>query len=212
MSKIKFNLKHLSIPEKIARAQQIVAALTDNPNFTDPHPPLAQVTAAINELETAANAAKAARKEAKEHTAAQNSKEEALDKMLTQLVAHVESIAGDDQQLILSAGLDPRTTASSHSASHPSESSPPPNLTATFGDHDGEIDLAWDTVRGARSYIVERSPDPPTETSWTHAAVATRSRITIEHLTSGTRYWFRVAAVTATGNSPWSNPAMKIAP
>jgi Fibronectin type III domain len=212
MSKIKFNLRNLSIPEKIARAQQIVAALTDNPNFTDPHPPLAQVTAAINELEDAANAAQAARQEAKARTAAQNSKEEALDKMLTQLVAHVESIAGDDEQRILSAGLDPRTAASSHSVSHLAASSTPPNLTATFGDHEGEIDLSWDTVRGARSYIVQRSPDPPTETSWTHVAVATRSRITVENLTSGTRYWFRVAAVTPTGDSPWSNLAVKIAP
>jgi hypothetical protein len=212
MSKIKFNLSALSIPEKIARAQQLVAALTDNPDFTDPHPPLAQVTAAINELEAAANAAQAARQEAKARTAAQHEKEEALDKMLTQLVAHVESIAGDDQQRILSAGLEPRTAASSHSALHSAASSTPPNLTATFGDHEGEIDLSWDTVRGARSYVVQRSPDPPTDTSWVHAEVATRSKITIEHLTSGTRYWFRVAAVMPTGDSPWSNPAMKIAP
>ena len=100
----------------------------------------------------------------------------------------------------------------SASASASAERSAPPSLTATFGDHDGEIDLTWDTVRGARSYVVERSPDPPTESSWTHAAVSTRSRTTIEDLTSGTRYWFRVAAVTATGQSAWSNPAMKIAP
>ena len=202
MSKIKFQLRNLSIPEKLARSQQIVAALTDNPNFNNPHPPLAQVTAAINELEAASNAAQAARQEAKARTAAQHSKEEALDKMLTQLVAHVESVAGDDPQLIMSAGLDVRTTASSPSASHSAASSAPPSRTATFGDHEGEIDLSWDTVRGARSYVVERSPDPPTESSWTHAAVATRSRITIEHLTSGTRYWFRVAAVTPSGDSP----------
>ena len=210
MSKIKFNLRHLSIPEKIARSQQIVAALTGNPNFTAPHPPLAQVTAAINELETASNAAQAARQNAKAKTAAQKASEEALDRIVMQLVAHVESVAGDDQQLILSAGLDVRAAATASTASE--AHSAPPTLTATFGDHDGEIDLAWDTVRGARSYVIERSPDPPTESSWIHAAVSTRSQTTIEDLTSGTRYWFRVAAITATGQSAWSNPAMKIAP
>jgi len=210
MSKIKFNLRHLSIPEKIARSQQIVAALTGNPNFTAPHPPLAQVTAAINELEAASNAVQAARQDAKAKTAAQNAKEEAFDRIVTQLVAHVESVAGDDPQLILSAGLDVRSAATATPASE--THSAPPALTATFGDHDGEIDLAWDTVRGARSYVVERSADPPTETSWTHAAVSTRSQTTIEDLTSGTRYWFRVAAITATGQSAWSNPAMKIVP
>ncbi len=207
MSRIKLNLRSLTIPEKIARSQQIVAALTDNPNFNAPHPPLAQVSAAISELETATNAAQAARQDAKAKTAAQNAKEEALDKIMTQLVAHVESVAGDDQQLIMSAGLDVRAAATASATV-----SAPPALTATVGDHDGEIDLSWDTVRGARSYVVERSPDPPTESSWTHAAVSTRSQTTIEHLTSGTRYWFRVAAVTATGQSGWSNPAMKIAP
>src|SRR5437588_12419922 len=212
MSKIKFNLRHLSIPEKIARSQQIVAALTGNPNFAAPHPPLAQVTAAINELEAASNAVQAARQEAKAKTAAQHDKEEALDRMVTQVVAHVESVAGDDEQLIMSAGLDVRGSVAFASASASATHSAPTALTATFGDHDGEPDLTWDTVRGARSYVVERSPDPPTETSWVHAAVCTRSKTTIEDLTSGTRYWFRVAAVTATGQSPWSNPAMKIAP
>ncbi len=208
MPKIKLNLRSLSIPEKIARAQQIVAALTDNPNFTAPHPPLAQVTAAINALETASNAAQAARQEAKAKTAEQNASEEELDRVVTQLVAHVESIAGGDEKVIRSAGLDVRAP----SASAPSSPPAPPALTATVGDHDGEIDLSWDTVRGARSYVIERSTDPTTETSWVHAGLSTRSKITIEGLTSGTRYWFRVAALTNNGQAPWSNPAMKIAP
>src|SRR5947207_679375 len=152
MSKIKFNLRHLSIPEKIARSQQIVAALTGNTNFTAPHPPLAQVTTAINELEAASNAVQAARQEAKAKTAAQNASEEAFDRIVTQLVAYVESVAGDDPQLILSAGLDVRASAASASASASAERSAPSALTAAVGDHDGEIDLAWDTVRGARSY------------------------------------------------------------
>jgi hypothetical protein len=208
MARIKLNLRTLSIPEKIARAQQIVAALTGNPNFTSPHPPLAQVTAAIGELEAAANAAQAARQEAKARTAAQNTREEALDQILMQLVAHVESVAGSDQELIMSAGLDVR------GPSAPSTSTPsaPPSLTATAGDHDGEIDLSWDTVRGARSYVVERSPDPPADTTWAHAAVSIRSSITIQGLTTGTRYWFRVAAITTNGQTAWSNPAVKVAP
>ena len=208
MARIKFNLRNLSIPEKIARSQQIVAALTGNPNFNAPHPPLAQVTAAIDELEAASNAAQAARQEAKARTAAQNVKEEALEQMLMQLVAHVESVAGNDQELIMSAGLDVR------GPSAPSASTPaaPPSLMATAGDHDGEIDLSWDTVRGARSYIVERSPDPPSDNSWAHAAVSLRSSTTIQGLNSGTRYWFRVAAVTTNGQTAWSNPAVKVAP
>jgi hypothetical protein len=210
MGRIKLNLRSLSIPEKTARAQQIVTALTGNPNFTSPHPPLAQVTAAIGELEAASNAAQAARQEAKARTAAQNAKEEALDQILTQLVAHVESVAGNDEELIMSAGLDVRA------ASGPGRSTPTQpisiSLTATAGDHDGEIDLSWDTVRGARSYTIERSPDPPNESTWAHSGISTRSRTTVEGLNSGTRYWFRVAAITSSGQTAWSNPVVKIAP
>lgn len=210
MSRIKLNFKSLSVPEKLARAQQVVRALTGNPNFTSPHPPLAQVTTAIEELETAANDAQAARQEAKARTVAQHSKEETLDLVFTQLVAHVESVAGDDEEVIMSAGLDLRNPPG---PSHSTQTQPVSiSLTATVGDHDGEIDLSWDTVRGARSYVIERSSDPPGESTWTHSGVSTRSRATVEDLTSGTRYWFRVAAVTASGQSPWSNPVVKIAP
>lgn len=210
MPRIKLNLRSLSIPEKVARAQQLVTALTGNTNFNSPHPPLAQVTDAIEELEAASNAAQAARQEAKARTAAQNAKEETLDQMLTQLVAHVESVAGNDDELIMSAGLDVRgTPGPGRTLSTPSAS---PSLTATVGDHDGEIDLSWDTVRGARSYTIERSPDPPGESTWAHSGISTRSRTTVEGLHSGTRYWFRVAAVTASGQGPWSNPVVKIAP
>jgi hypothetical protein len=210
MARIKLNLRSHSIPEKLARAQQIVAALTGNPNFASPHPPLAQVTTVIDELEAASRAAQAARQEAKARTAAQNAKDEALDQTLTQLVAYVESVAGSDEELIMSAGLDVRAAhGPAHTAPNTSASI---SLTATAGDHDGEIDLSWDTVRGARSYVVERSPDPPSESTWTHSGVSTRSRTTVEGLNSGTRYWFRVAAVTSSGQTAWSNPVVKIAP
>lgn len=88
----------------------------------------------------------------------------------------------------------------------------PSNLSASAGDHEGEIDLHWDKVARARSYVVEQSPDPPADTTWSNSAVVVKSQATIEGLTSGKKYWFRVAAVGASGQSGWSNPAAKIAP
>ena len=207
MSRIKLNLRSLSVPEKIARAQQIVAALTGNAHFTSPQPTLAQLTAAINELEAAAAAVQAARQEAKARTTTQTIKEAALDQLLVSLVGHVESVAGGNPEIIQSASLEmrdpPNVTADVPTL--------PPNLTATNGDFPGQIDLSWDPVRGARSYTIGYSTDPPTDSSWTHSQIATRSSATVEHLTPGTRYWFRVAAVGTRGQSPWSNPVPKIA-
>ena len=88
----------------------------------------------------------------------------------------------------------------------------PQSLSATAGDHDGEIDLSWKAVPKARSYTIEASLDPATPTSWTHAGIATSASKTVTNLTSGKRYWFRVAAVSAGGQSGWSEHATKVVP
>ena len=88
----------------------------------------------------------------------------------------------------------------------------PTGLDVTMGDHDGELDLSWDPVSNAKSYLIQRSVDPNNAASWAHAGTSTKSSTTIDGLTSGTRYWFRVCAVGALGQSGWSDPATKIAP
>lgn len=207
MSKIKLNLHRLTIPEKTARAQQIVAAMTGNANFTTPQPTLTQVSAAIDELDAAYLAAQTARQDAKNKTTTQNQKEEALDAALTQLAGYVESVTGGDEAKITSAGMDVRAQQTATG-----DLPAPEGLNATAGDRDGEIDLSWDKVDKARSYVVERSPDPPAATTWQHAAVSTKSQTTVGGLTSGTKYWFRIAALGPNGQSPWGNPVAKIAP
>ena len=208
MSRIKLALHRLSLPEKIAKARQIVASLTGNPSFPTPNPPLATVTAAISDAETAAAEAQQARQTAKEKTSAQNSAEDTLVKLMSQLAAYIESVAGSDEQLILSAGLDTRERAVATAAT----TEEPQALSISSGDHEGELDLSWDRVAGAKSYVIEKSADPPTATGWTHAGVCTKSVSTVNGLTSGTRYWFRVAAINTNGQSGWSDPATRIAP
>src|SRR5262245_28912349 len=90
MSRIKLNLSTLTIPEKIAKAEQIVAAITGNGSFATPSPSLTSVTTAKTDLDQAFAAAQAARQTAKEKTAVQNQKEDALDRLLKQLAAYVE--------------------------------------------------------------------------------------------------------------------------
>jgi len=206
--KVKLNISRLSLTARIAKCRQIVTAMTGNPNFTTPHPALPAITTALDESEASANDAQAARQEAKAKTAIQNDKDDFATGLMNQLAAYVESIAGGDEAIIRSAGMDTKAAASS-----PTEiQDAPANLNATAGDRDGEIDLSWEAVSGAKSYVIEQAPDPPTETSWGHASVAARSSQTLDGLKSGTRYWFRVAAINAVGQSGWSDPAMKIAP
>jgi hypothetical protein len=96
LSKIKLNLRSLSVPEKVARARQIVTALTGNADFASPQPALADVTASVNALETAYNEAQVARQEAKAKTSAQGQKEEEVDHILSQLASYIDSASGGE--------------------------------------------------------------------------------------------------------------------
>ena len=182
-------------------------AMTNNTNFSNPHPALSDVTASLATLEQAHTSLQAAKADVKAKATAQDDAEAQVNRILAQLAAYVESIAGRDEKIITSAGLETKIARSA-----PSVLSPPTGLSTAVGDHDGEIDLSWKKVANAKSYTIQFSPDPPTPESWTHATIATASSVRIEKLTSGKRYWFRVAAVGALGQSGWSEPATKIAP
>jgi hypothetical protein len=207
MAQIKLKFSRLSIPEKIARARQIVTAMTGNAHFTTPQPPLSVITAAADELEAAAADTQAARQTAKTKTTIQNSKEDVLDRVVSQEGGYVTATSGGDEAIIQSAGMDVRAAPGTIGIP-----SPPQALGATAGDHDGQMDLSWDPVVEAASHVLETSPDPPTATSWSHVGVSTKSSFTVTGLQSGSRIWFRVAAINPAGQSGWSDPATKIAP
>jgi hypothetical protein len=86
------------------------------------------------------------------------------------------------------------------------------NLSLTAGESEGELDPAWDKLRGARSYEIQISIDPPTGGTWVHKMSSTKSRCTLVGLTSGAKIWVRVRGVGAAGVGPWSDPAVKIVP
>jgi hypothetical protein len=209
MPKVKLNFKRLSVSEKIARARLIVQQMTANAaNFPHPVPALADLSAVIDAAETAYNNALKTRAAAKEATATLEDKEDELDEMVSRMASYVDTASAGDEQIILSAGMDVRAP------NVPTNQPPsvPTGLTPTMGDLEGEIDLTWNSVPGASSYIVQISPNPPTNTSWTQTAIVTVSKATVDGLTSGAKFWFRVAAVGGGGQSGWSDPAVKMAP
>ncbi len=207
MAKVKLNFRRLSVPEKVSKARQILAALTGNAKFTNPVPPLATLGAGVDALDDAYTSAQANRQAWSGAVDVQTAKADALDQLISQCASYVESVAGLDDSVIASAGMDPKAPAGSSTLPEA-----PSGLDATIGDHEGELDLSWDPVTNAMSYLVQKSLDPNNAAGWTQAVTSTKSTTTIDGLTSGTRYWFRVAAVAALGQSGWSDPATKIAP
>ncbi len=206
MSRIKLNLRR-PVPEKIQKGRQIIAAMTNNSNFLNPHPSLADITTSLSTLEETYKAHQIARGDVRTKASAEDDAELQVDRSLRQLAAYVESVAGTDETIIASAGMETKAARAA-----PSILLPPQALSATAGDHEGEIDLTWRKVVNAKSYIIQSSADPPSAESWSHAETATATYKTIQNLTSGRKYWFRVAAIGSMGQSGWSEPATKIAP
>jgi hypothetical protein len=207
MPRVRLNLKNLTVTEKIAKGRQIVTAMTNNASFANPNPPLTEVTAALDELSQAFALVQAAKSEVTTRVVTQDNAGIKVDQVLTQLASYVESVAGRNDTLITSAGMETKSSPSS-----PTLPSVPQAVSASAGEHEGEINLVWKAVTNARSYTIEASQDPAAPASWSHVGIATSASKLIVNLTSGKRYWFRVAAVSAGGQSGWSEHATKVVP
>lgn len=168
MAKVKLNLRNLSALELIALGRQIHDALAGNPDFPNPQPPLATLNAELDGLETANADVQKAKQDIATKINIRDTKEDSVRGLLRQSAAFVESVAGDNQKIILGAGMGVRSPAS------PSQPpSVPGNLTGSQSDHDGELDLHWDSAgRAVTGYEVQRSLDPPTATSWIHETIS----------------------------------------
>src|SRR5215475_4613625 len=116
MAKVRLGINNLSVPELVARARQIGTALTGNTHFTNSQAIITQITAAADDLETANANAQAARQASLTATSILHEKTDALAQALRQTAAYIESVAGDDESKILSAGIsikNPPTTSAS---------------------------------------------------------------------------------------------------
>ena len=204
MSRIKLNLRQ-AIPDKLHTGQQIIAAMTNNPNFATPHPPLADVAAALATLDEAYKAHQIAKADARTKANVADDAEIQLDSQLRKLAAYVESIADKDETIIASAGMQTKAARTT-----PSTLLAPEGLSATAGDREGEINLSWRKVENSRSYIIQISPDPPSPDSWGHAETVTIASKTIQNLTSGKKYWFRVAAIGSLGKADGVSPRRRL--
>lgn len=203
-AKVKLNLKNSSLEKKVGLAKLVVQSISDNKYFNTPIPSLSSVTDAI----TAAEAAYADLKQTKQMISIKmsvlNDRTSELEGALKRLGSYVNSIANGDAIIIKSAGLS--IAAPSISIGMPSA---PENLQASaMKEH--EMELSWKAVKGAKTYVVQLSTDVSSN-QWDVATVSTKSWTTIKNLVSGKKYWFRVAAVGAAGQSNWSDPATKYA-
>ncbi len=209
MAEAELDIAKLTVPELLAIAAGVASALKDNVHFPAPQPTPEELEQLTEELAKAEEACREQRRLAIKAQAERDSIAEMLRAAMQQEVAYVQEASGGDVAKILSASLhvEEETRLWPFGAAGDVE-----DLSASVGDEPGEIDLAWDPVPGASGYEVEIASDFTGEGPWEQGGATTKSKITIEQLTSRARYWFRVRAVNERGVGEWSPAMMRFAP
>ncbi len=141
--------------------------------------------------------------------AAINTRDSAMaewDLKMTARAANCESVTPNDLVALSTTGLPLRTNPT------PVGPLPPPgNLRASMSEMEGQIDLVWDAVHGASSYIVD-CKEHDTPQSWQQVKVVKQVRCASTDHTPGKIYAFRVRALGPQGEGPWSDEAVKMSP
>jgi hypothetical protein len=89
------------------------------------------------------------------------------------------------------------------------------NVNVTRGDEKGELNISWDSQQHAELYVIQYGTGNNGEVSnsanisWKVADIIDESKYTIRGLKESKTYLFRVAAVTAKKQGPWSKTVKK---
>lgn len=182
-------------------AENVVLKMTANTAYPTPTVPLTAVTGAQLAFSNAINAAKNGGKQA---TAAKNARREALTALLRQNAAYVQSVAGEDLEMLLSSGFEAVTNSRTRIML------PQPVVERVENTQSTKLGLRLTPVPTARAYEVRISQGNGV---WQQVGVFTYSRpILIENLTPGTIYTVQARAVGGTtGYSDWSDPVSHMA-
>jgi hypothetical protein len=208
MVEIDLKLDELTVPELLSAGSQLAQGLKDNESFRDPKPPLAELTAMVDALDTAQEEYRKLRLRLNELKTARDVVVKKLTDAIAAEAEYVQEASGGDAKKIMSANLHFEHKIGLWPFGGLDQVI---ELSASAGDQRREVDLAWDPVRGADGYEVEISRDIGPYGPWEPAAATTKSRATLEHLDTGQRYWFRVRAVTERSTGAWSDPVTKFA-
>lgn len=169
------------------KSQVIINKMTDNKNFPEPSPKLEEVAKVRAAYVSALTAKQSGDKET---TALKNETRTALEEQLSALAMYVQLNCKNNEVIALSSGFDlqkPRAPIGQLLA--------PTDFKVTNGAAPGTFVLNAKKVVGAKSYIFEYTAIPVTDASVWVAQSGSSKTITLEGLTSGQQYAFRMAAI-----------------
>jgi hypothetical protein len=189
----------------IAFAQNVVDSMNANSAiFVTPSPyTLADCATAIADYTSALAAAELGGTMEK---AVALEKMRVLQTILIGMQGYVEAIAnepanyGSAVSVINAAGMEVRKSASAAPA--PDAVS---KLTATYTYVAQTIGLSWQRSKHAKGFEVWMSTNPDDASTWTLVMSTDSRKVTVDSLTTGTTYYFKVVAMGHGGSSPDSS-------
>ena len=204
MSLITTNVSKLALSGKILKGREIITKSTDNPEVPGNATVLAAFVTKQTGLEDAVDAELAARGTLTQMITLRKAALADWTTGLNALAGFTESATDGEPAPIESAGFGVRSPRT------PPQPLPAPiKLVAKTNGTPGHTLLSWEPLAGAKSYVVQISPDPMTATSWTFACSCTTAAADVIGAEAGKRYWYRVCAVNGKGQGPWSEPACR---
>jgi hypothetical protein len=184
-----------AVPAFISLGRAIVRSMTDNPAFPSPTPPLADVTSAIADLDTAQAATLARTRGTVE---VRNDKLAALVDLLQELRGYVQKVANANREsataIIESAGMFAGKTAARAARA----------LVASSGPFSGTVKVELPTVAHRAAYEWQHSTDGGA--TWVIGVITLQAKTVVSGLQPGAMVLFRVRPVTKAGQGDWSQP------
>lgn len=197
---VKFSSNRMSVAQLIEYSNHMVASMTGNPTFPQPHPTLAAITAAINALVSAQNAALSG---GPAQTSLMHEKKDALIALLKLEVNYVETVANDpavtDESratIVLSAGMEVAQTPTHQ----------PRTFEVKPGQLSGSVELRAPGIRGNGSHVWEYVLEPAASNVWLQGGITTKAELELSNLQPGSKYSFRHRVVTPKEQGEWDNP------
>ena len=185
----------------IAFVRNVIALMTNNPQYPQPSPTLAVLTASVDAFDKAVQEAMDG---GKISIAKRNAARLELVILTKQLAAYVPGHCGEDLSALLGSGFD-AVRAPSSVGTLPAPTNPRLSLT----DKSGELLFRFDRGKNTLNHSVQTAP---TATGpWTDEALSTTTRVLIGGLSPGEILWARACANGSAGASEWSVPTTAMA-
>lgn len=187
--------------DEVARqTATIVQAMTDNPNFLDPVPPLEDVQAALDDYIVKLSAA--TKRGGAEETALKNEAKDVLSDLLRKLAFYVNNSTDGKLSVLKSSGFP--TSDLPMSGGVPSRVY---DVRARQGRMEGEVNITFAPVKNKLFYEYRYAVQGNGEPQWGEPVLTPRSRPNYFTVPERMRkYQVQVRVVNAYGTSEWSDP------